>query len=193
MVYTWGAWFWNSRGTGLHALDHEGAQHDGSGTVAGDTQGEHGDHGAAGHGVVACLRGADALGSAVAELLLVLGPALGLVIGDEGGDVPAGAGHCADYGADDGRAEDGDCALLQVCYGGKDPLQLHIMLNIGLVVGVLDGGQHLGESEQANQHGDKGETAQQVGGAEGHAHLAAHGVDADSGDDKSDPRRPSGP
>lgn len=44
----------------------------------------------------------------------------------------------------------------------------------------------MGESEQANQHGDKGETAQQVGGAEGHAHLAAHGVDADSGDDKSD-------
>ena len=64
------------------------------------------DKAAAGDGVVAALTGRQTLRRAVAELLLVLGPGLGLAVADPGGDIAAGAGHRADEGADEAAGDD---------------------------------------------------------------------------------------
>ena len=138
----------------------QGAQHDRRTGVAGNTHGQQRDEGAAGDGVVAALAGRQALGRAVAEFLLVLGPCLGLAVADPGGDIAAGAGHRADEGADDGGADQRGEDPLQIGLGGENMLDFQFVLLRLVALGhLLNGVQSLGEGEQSDQQGDEADAA----------------------------------
>ena len=165
----------------------QGAQHDRRTGVAGNTQGQQRDKGAAGDGVVAALTGRQTLRRAVAELLLVLGPGLGLAVADPGGDIAAGAGHRADEGADDGGADQRGEDPLQIGLGGENVLDFHpVFLRLVALGHLLNGVQALGEGEQADQQRDEADAAHQVHRSEGKAVHAAHAVDADGGQQQAD-------
>ena len=88
--------------SGVQAVDHQGGEHDGHGAVTGNAQGEQGDEGGAGDGVVGRLGGSNALHRALSKLLGVLGEVLGGVIAEPGGLGGAGAGDDAHHHADEG-------------------------------------------------------------------------------------------
>ena len=165
----------------------QGAQHDRRTGVAGNTQRQQRDKGTARDGVVAALAGRQALGRAVAEFLLVLGPCLGLAVADPGGDIAAGAGHRADEGADDGGADQRGEDPLQIGLGGENMLDFQFVLLRLVALGhLLNGVQSLGEGEQSDQQGDEADAAHQVHRPEGEAVHAAHAVDADGGQQQAD-------
>ena len=85
---------------GLQPVDQQAAEQDRGGIGAGNAEGEHRDQRRAGDRVVGRLGRGDRLRRAVAELLRMLRPALGLVVGHERRDRAAGAGHAALEDAD---------------------------------------------------------------------------------------------
>ena len=152
----------DEQGAHLDALEHEGADEHGGGGVAGDAQAQQGHQGAAGEAVVGGLGGDQALRHAGAQQLGVLGPALGLGVGDEGGRGAAHAGEDAHEGAQQGGADDVDPLALEV----PEEVELDLVLDLqGVLLGV--GGvhahltllQHLGDGEQADEHGEELEAA----------------------------------
>ena len=90
--------------TGGQAMDGQARQQHGSGGVAGDTQRQGGDQGAAGNSVVGRLTAGHTLPGTVTEVLLLAEHPPG-VVGDIRGHITAGAGDNTHYDADDGRAE----------------------------------------------------------------------------------------
>ena len=152
----------DEQGAHLNALEHEGADQDGGGGVAGNTQAQQGHQGAAGQAVVGSLRGDQALGHAGAQQLGVLGPALGLGVGDQGGRGAAHTGQDAHEGAQQGGAEHIDDLPLEVVEKAELDVVLdlqRIILAVGGVHASLTLLEHLGDGEQADEHGEELEAA----------------------------------
>ena len=83
-------------GSVIHAMHHEHAHDDCSDGIARDTQGQHGQHGATGIGIVRGLGRHNAFGVTAAELLRIGRTALGLEIGQGGGQGGADGGQYAE-------------------------------------------------------------------------------------------------
>ena len=164
----------------LEALNDQSAHEHGGHGLAGDAQRQHGDQGAAGHGVVGCLRACYALDGAFSELLFVMGELPGGIIAQEAGDGCARAGKNADQVADDPGAED----------GGGDPLDLltaqgDLVAELGCLCPLLDfllrQNQHLRHGEQTDQGAGGVDALIQRGLSEHEPLSALHGVHADGG------------
>ena len=101
----------------LEALNDQSAHEHGGHGLAGDAQRQHGDQGAAGHGVVGRLRTCHALDGTFSELLFVMGELPGGIIAQEAGDGCTRAGKNTDQVADDPGTEDGE-SVTAVLMGG---------------------------------------------------------------------------
>ena len=186
---------------GLDAVDGHGAEHDGGDGVAGNAERHDGHQRAADVGVVGGLRGDDALGVAVAELLRRLGELLGLVVGHHARRAAADRRQDADDEADDGRPQRAGTAgrrISQIHLEMREPLELGVLASAARLcssgrIQLLDVGHDLREGEDADQHGQEREAAADELRAEGEARHAADRVGADDGDEEADGGRDAGP
>ena len=154
-----GSLFHEQQGAGLETLHHEGAHHNGRSAIAGNSQGQHRNEGAAGNSIIASFRGANPLGLAVTEIAAVLGPALSLVIGDEGRDIAASAGHAAYESTDKGGTQQGHENPLDIRQGGQQAVDHHVLLAALVVIIFFNATQNLSKGKDANQNRNKGHAA----------------------------------
>ena len=154
-------------------------------------QGEHGDHGRTGGGVVGRLGRRQAVYCALAELFGVLGAALRFGVGHEGCRRGAQPRQCTEKRADKGRFDHRGKAVLEflprkpvviLVFGKRQPSLLPARAH----------GTHLShdlrKAEQADHHGDQGDSGDQVGISESKAHGPAGLRNADGGDPDTQPR-----
>ena len=99
---------------GLEAVNHQAADEGRGGQVTRNAEAHQRNQRTAVGGVVGSLRGADALGAAVAKLLRGLGYRAGEVVGDQCRSVLADTGQNADAGADHAADADGLPAALHL-------------------------------------------------------------------------------
>ena len=125
--------------------------------AARDAEGEHGDERAADDRVVRALGSGHALDAALAVAGGVLVPALGLVVGDDRGDLAARAGEHPDPRPHDrGAHEDGLAVPDEVAEDlAERALMRVVFCNEGLV--RADEVEHLREGEKADHAGDHGD------------------------------------
>ena len=169
--------------TGGNAQHHQRAQHDGGACVAGDTEGQQRDQGAAGHGVICGLGGGNTLQAALTKILAVLGDLFHLGIGRPASDIAAGAGDRANQRTDHGAGQNGAYTTFDILPGGQHTSQLGalpIEYLTGLIAFHVD--QALRECVQRDQDHDIGQTAQQVGPTEGEAAFRRQDIHTHVGD-----------
>ena len=82
-------------------MQGQGGEHERHDGLAGDAEGQRGDHRAARDRVVGGFGGDEAVGFALPEVFPILGKALGGRVADEGGRRRAGAGEDAEAHADE--------------------------------------------------------------------------------------------
>ena len=164
----------------LETLNDQSAHEHGGHGLTGDAQRQHGDQGAAGHGVVGRLRTCHALDGTFSELLFVMGELPGGIIAQEAGDGCARAGKNTDQVADDPGTED----------GGGDPLDLlaaqgDLVAELGCLCPLLDlllrQDQHLRHGEQTDQGAGGVDALVQRSLSEHEPLSALYGVHADGG------------
>ena len=162
-------------------MGHERAEDDRRHRAARDAEGEHGDERAADDRVVRALGSGHALDAALAVAGGVLVPALGLVVGDDRGDLAARAGEHPDPRPHDrGAHEDGLAVPDEVAEDLAERALMRVVFrNEGLV--RADEVEHLREGEKADHAGDHGDALQEVVGAEGETGHARIGVEPDGG------------
>ena len=97
-------------------MSHERPEDDRRHRAAGDTEGQHGDERAADDRIVRAFGGGDALNAPLAIAGRVLVPPLGLVVGNDRGDLAPRAGKHPNPRPDDGGADKHRLAA-----GGKIP------------------------------------------------------------------------
>ena len=152
--------------------------------LAGDAQGEHGDEGAAGDGVVGGLGAGHALNAAVAELLFLLGELAGGVVAQEAGDGGAGARQNADQVADDPGPAHGGGDLPHLLPG-----QHHLVIKFcgsgPLFNLLLRQDQRLTHGEQSDESAGGVDPLIEGGLAEHEALHALHGVHTDGGEQQA--------
>ena len=116
----------------------------------------------------------------------MLGPALSLVIGDEGRDIAASAGHAAYEGTNKGGAQQGHENPLDIRQGGQQAVDDHVLLAALVVIIFFNATQNLSKGKDANQNRNKGHAAQQISGIQGKANGAGHGINAHRSQEKAD-------
>ena len=95
-----------SRGPGRYPLDQEGGKDHGDGRVAGNAEGEHGNEGSAGRGIIGRFRGGHALKGSLTELLRFFGNPLLDRIRKQGSDNGSAARQKPHEKSDSGAAHD---------------------------------------------------------------------------------------
>lgn len=171
---------------GLQALYHQGTHHDSCCTVARYTESQHGNEGTAADGIIACLGSDHTLGLTVAEIIGMLAPAFGLVIGNEAGNIAAGSRNTADKGADKAAAEQCYYTAFKVGEGGKNTVELYVSLGAGGSPAVLNTLQQLCQGEDTDENRNEADAPYEIGRACGKAHSAAHGIDTYCGKEQAD-------
>ena len=165
------------QGTGLDVVHLKDADHHGGQGAARQAERQERYHGGAGRGVVGGLRGDHALQFALAEVLLVLGPAHRLVVAEEGGEGRADAGQDAGEEAEDDGAEDGEPEPPELQPGWKGGHELGHL--VGAAHSALGLHQHLGDREKAQDDGNEVETGQEIDEIEGVALYARDRIEPD--------------
>ena len=169
---------------GLQAVDDEPAHEHGGHGFAGDAERQRGDERTAGDGVVGGFGTGHAFDGALAELVLMLGEAPGLVVAHETGDGRPRAGQDADDVPDEPRADDRRGNLLDLRLGDAE-----LVLEVR-GVGALDDllfreDQHLRHGKEADEGAGRVDPVVERALAEHEARHAFHGVHADGGQEQA--------
>ena len=171
--------------TGVDAVEHQRAEHDGRGGVSRDTKSQHGHHRTAVIGVVAAFRSQNTLGSAVAEPFGMLVPVLDRGVGHPGGTFRAHAGNRSDESPvqrPDTHAFPIIADFIQFRHGQGQLLTDKLLLSAYL----LDVRKHHGHAEKTDQRRGKGNARVQFGNAEDKPCRAVIGILPDRSQQKSD-------
>ena len=152
---------------------------------AGDAKRQHRDQRAAGNGVVGRFRAADAFDGAVAEVLLVLGELLGVIVAHEAGDGRARARENADDVADDPGTDDRRREHLLLRFGKTD-----LIGELGGLLTLLDlllgKDEHLRHGEETDERARRVDALGEERMAEHEALGAVDGVKADRGKEQAE-------